>query len=186
MNSKIKKITIDAILLALLIVASKITIPIGPINLTLQIFVVLVICFTVNPIDALVILLTYIIMGLFGLPVFATNYAGIGYIYIPSFGFIIGFMGMAVTMFLIKRQKLIARNNKYHYFLTALILIFVDYLFGFLYAVLMIKVFMVIDLEISTLQILLKFVIIFIPFDIIKGVIASIVGQRINSSTVLE
>ena len=186
MNLKIKKITIDAILLGLLIVASKIAIPIGPINLTLQIFVVLVICFTVSPIDALIILLTYIVMGLFGLPVFATAYAGIGYIYVPSFGFIIGFIGMAVTMFFIKRQKLIARNNKHHYFLTALVLILVDYLFGFLYAVFMIKVFMVIDLEISTLQILLKFIIVFIPFDIVKGVIASIVSQRINNSAVLE
>jgi biotin transporter BioY len=45
---------------------------------------------------------------------------------------------------------------------------------------------MVIDLEISTIQILLKFIVVFIPFDIIKGVIASIVGRRINNSTVLE
>ncbi len=186
MNSKIKKITIDAILLALLIVASKIAIPIGPINLTLQIFAVLVICFTVNPIDALVILATYIVMGLFGLPVFATAYSGIGYIYVPSFGFIVGFIGMAVTMFFIKRQKLITKNKQYHYFLIAFLLILVDYIFGFLYAVLMIKVFMVIDLDISTMQILLKFIIVFIPFDIIKGVIASIVGRRINNSTVLE
>ncbi|MDD4056954.1 MAG: biotin transporter BioY [Bacilli bacterium] len=186
MNSKIKKITIDAILLALLIVASKIAIPIGPISLTLQIFAVLVICFTVSPMDTLIILSTYITMGLFGLPVFATAYSGIGYLYVPSFGFIIGFIGMALTMFFIKRQTLIAKNNKYYYVLTALILIAVDYLFGFLYAVLMIKVFMVIDLEISTIQILLKFIVVFIPFDIIKGVIASIVGRRINNSTVLE
>ncbi|HKM29833.1 MAG TPA: biotin transporter BioY [Bacilli bacterium] len=186
MNSKIKRITIDAILLALLIVASKIALPIGPISLTLQLFVVLVICLTVAPSDALIILASYIVCGLFGLPVFATAYSGIGYLYVPSFGFILGFMGMALAMFFMKRQKLISKDNKYYYFLTTLVLIAVDYLFGFLYAVVMIKVFMVIDLEISTMQILCKFIIVFIPFDIIKGVIASIVGRRINNSTVLD
>ncbi|MDD3171715.1 MAG: biotin transporter BioY [Bacilli bacterium] len=185
MNKKIKKITIDAILLALLIVASKISIPLGPINFTMQILVVLIICFTVLPMDALAILLSYIVMGLFGLPVFATAYAGIGYIYVPSFGFLIGFIGMALTMFIVKKKLLIEKNNKYMYFSVSILLIIVDYIFGFLYAVLMVKVFMIIDLDMTVMQILLKFIIIFIPFDIVKGIIASIIGRRINNSTVL-
>lgn len=178
--------TTDALLLALLIVSSKLSVPFGPINFTFQILLALIICLTVDAIDSLIIMLTYLIMGLLGLPVFATPTAGISYIYVPSFGFIIGFILMSISMFVIKKNRLAEKNNKYLYFISCLILLAIDYICGFVYAIVMIKVLNLIQIDISVVQILIKFILIFIPFDLIKCILACVVSRRINNSTILE
>ncbi len=96
-----KKITIydislSAILLALLIIGSKITIPLGFISLTMQLPVVFLIIFLTKKRLSVLIVATYLILGLVGLPVFSTG-GGFSYIYKPSFGFIIGFLVAAIV-----------------------------------------------------------------------------------------
>jgi biotin transport system substrate-specific component len=88
---KIKDLCIMAISLAIIIVASKINIQIGPIPLTLQTFSVFIVSLLLGSFKAFIVFLVYIILGLIGIPVFSSG-GGIAYIYMPSFGFIIGFL----------------------------------------------------------------------------------------------
>ena len=88
---RIKDLVMMAVCLALLVVCSKISIPIGPIPLTLQTFAVFIISLVLGVKKSVVVFLTYIILGLIGIPVFSTG-GGIQYVFMPSFGFIIGFL----------------------------------------------------------------------------------------------
>lgn len=89
-KNEIYYICITAILLALLIVSSKIVIPFPIIPMTLQTFVIILIPLLLKRRRSAVLFLIYISLGLMGLPVFSSG-GGFSYIYIPSFGFIVGF-----------------------------------------------------------------------------------------------
>ena len=65
----IKRITIDSIFLALLIVSAYIAIPISGISLTIQVLVVLLLALILPFVDSQFIILIYILMGLIGIPV---------------------------------------------------------------------------------------------------------------------
>lgn len=88
---KIKDLTIMAISLAILIICSKISFNIGIISLTLQTFAVVIISLLLKWKASAIVFITYIVMGLIGLPVFSTG-GGFQYVLLPSFGFIIGFL----------------------------------------------------------------------------------------------
>lgn len=70
----------------------KITIPVQPVpmHFTLQFFFVLLSALLLGAKRSLLCVCTYLIVGLCGLPVFATG-GGLAYILKPTFGFLIGF-----------------------------------------------------------------------------------------------
>ena len=106
----IKRIAIDSIFLALLIVSSYISIPISDISLTLQVLVVLLLALILPFIDAEIILVIYILMGLFGIPVFANFSGGISKIFTPSFGFLLSFILVPIIFKIISILKIKKEN----------------------------------------------------------------------------
>lgn len=88
---KIKDICMMGIMLAILIICSKISFNIGPIPITLQTFAVIILSFILKLKKALIIFGVYIVIGLIGIPVFSGG-GGYAYVLKPSFGFIIGFL----------------------------------------------------------------------------------------------
>lgn len=100
----IKDLCYMSIALSLLIVGSKISFNIGPIPLTLQTIMIAFICLLFKS-KSIIIILVYILMGLIGIPVFAS---GGGYVYLfkPSFGFIIGFLVQAICEAFINTDKI--------------------------------------------------------------------------------
>lgn len=77
-----------------LTVAAKIQVPVWPVHITLQSMVVAVIAGALGWRLGVATVALYIAEGLAGLPVFSTG-GGIGYIFSPSFGFIVGWLPMA-------------------------------------------------------------------------------------------
>ena len=118
---KIKDLCIMAISLAIIIVASKINIQIGPIPLTLQTFSVFIVSLLLGSFKAFIVFLVYIILGLIGIPVFSSG-GGIAYIYMPSFGFIIGFLLSAPII------GIASKSNKFYlkYILSMLGLLIIN------------------------------------------------------------
>ena len=102
----IKRIAIDSIFLALLIVSSYISIPLSDISLTLQVLVVLLLALILPFIDAEIIIIVYIVMGLFGIPVCSTFSGGISKIFTPSFGFILSFIFVPIIVKLLSKLKI--------------------------------------------------------------------------------
>lgn len=103
---KIKDLTLMSILLTLLIICSKLTIQIGPIPLTLQTFCVIIIDFILKIKKSMIVFASYILMGIIGIPVFSSG-GGFGYIFYPSFGFIIEFfLSCLITGLNISNKKI--------------------------------------------------------------------------------
>lgn len=85
-------LVLTALSIALIAVGAWITVPIGPIPFTLQVFVI-VLAFLVLP-DKLPIAAVagYLILGAIGVPVFSGMRGGIGVLMGPTGGFIIGYL----------------------------------------------------------------------------------------------
>lgn len=96
-KNKIYDLTLISVCLAIMILAAKISIPIGPIPVTLQTLAVFLISLILGTKKSIILFITYILLGLIGLPVFSSG-GGIQYIYMPSFGFIIGFLFASIII----------------------------------------------------------------------------------------
>ncbi len=124
-------LTLSALFCTLIIIGSFIRIPMpNMMPVTLQTFFVLLTAL-VLPIKASVLaIITYIALGLIGLPIFSGG-GGLGYILMPNFGFIIGFL-IATVIISVITQKL--QNRKlWQYILISLLGITVIYIIGILY-----------------------------------------------------
>ncbi len=88
------KISRMAIWLAIVSLLSTISIPIGPVPVTLQVFAIFLMAFFLSPLDSLVVMIGYTLLGMIGLPVFAGS-GGIGSIISPVGGYILGFIPSA-------------------------------------------------------------------------------------------
>lgn len=109
MKSNISKLSLDSIFIVLIIICSKISIPIGPIPVTLQLFAITITSFILPLKNTLICICTYIFLGLIGLPIFS-NGGGVSYFFYPSFGFIIGFVGYCILI------KIHTKNLFFKYF----------------------------------------------------------------------
>jgi biotin transport system substrate-specific component len=77
-----------------LTVAAKIQVPVWPVHITLQSMVVALLAGALGWRLGVAAVALYLAEGLSGLPVFSAG-GGIGYIFSPSFGFIVGWLPMA-------------------------------------------------------------------------------------------
>ena len=77
-----------------LTVAAKIQVPVWPVHITLQSMVVALLAGALGWRLGVATIALYLAEGLSGLPVFSAG-GGIGYIFSPSFGFIVGWLPMA-------------------------------------------------------------------------------------------
>ena len=91
---KVRRLTLTALLSALLIASAWISIPLpfSPVPLTLQSFVVLLLPVVVQPDLALHATLVYLLLGAMGLPVFANYRAGLDVLMGPTGGYLMGFL----------------------------------------------------------------------------------------------
>lgn len=92
MKLSTRDLIITALFAALTAVGGIISIPIGPVPITLQsLFVILAGIILGAKLGALS-QITYVILGLIGLPVFSGGTGGLGAVVSPTFGFLIGYI----------------------------------------------------------------------------------------------
>lgn len=91
-NNKVQRLAIIAISTAFLAVASQLTIPLPLVPLTLQTLAVGIIATLLKPLDSILAICLYLVLGAIGVPVFAGGAAGFGVILGPTGGFLIGFL----------------------------------------------------------------------------------------------
>lgn len=133
-NSKTKKLKIrdltrSSLFIALIAIGAHIKVPIPYIPFTLQFLFTNLCGLLLGGEIAFICIITYVLLGLIGLPVFTTG-GGISYILSPSFGYLIGF---AVGAYFAGKFM---ENKKYdnkNIFLAGLIDIILVYLFGAIY-----------------------------------------------------
>jgi biotin transport system substrate-specific component len=97
---------------ALTAIGARIQIPIPPVPMTLQFFVILLAGGLLGARLGLYSQLTYITLGLIGLPVFASG-AGLSYVLKPTFGYLIGFAIGAFVVGLYLKNKSVKTIKDY-------------------------------------------------------------------------
>ena len=97
---KIRNMVLSALFAALLAVCAWISLPLGPIQFTLQTFGIFLSLLTLGGKWGCVSVLVYIALGAMGLPVFSGFQGGIGVLFGPTGGCILGFMLTALLYWL--------------------------------------------------------------------------------------
>lgn len=91
-NSRTRSIVLCGLSIALLAVGAAIQLPLGPVPFTLQTLMLVLIALILSPKEAVVAVGGYLLLGMVGLPVFAGFKGGIGVLFGPTGGFLVGFL----------------------------------------------------------------------------------------------
>ena len=169
-TSTIKRITKNAIMLAMLCVIGMFSIPLGDnIKVSLQLLMVFIIGLTVETFyDGIIITGLYLLLGLFA-PVYAGFNAGVT----PTFGFVISFVVIAPIIHFL--NKLPIKNQFVRMSIACIVSLIICYFIGAL--------FLALYLHLNMQKALLIAVVPYVPFDIAKIVIAILVVSILNKRT---
>ena len=161
-TKQIKRMTRNAIMLALLCIVGMFSLPLGAnIKVSLQLLVVFIIGLTsASFIDTLIITSLYLVIGLF-IPVYAGFSAGVS----PTFGFVISFVILSLPLYFL--NKLPIKNHFIRMGIACFVSLLVCYAIG--------SIFLMLYLNLTLEKALLISVVPYIPFDIAKIVIAVLV-----------
>ena len=163
----VKRITKNAIYLALLCVIGMFAVPLGDnIKVSLQLLIVFIIGLTATSfVDTLIITGLYLSLGMF-LPIYAGFNAGIT----PTFGYVISFVVISIPLYFL--NKLPIKNDFIRIGLACFVSLIIVYIIGTL--------FLMLYLNLSIEKALLFSVVPYIPFDIAKIIIATLVVKLLN------
>jgi len=175
MKISTKNMILTSLFAALMAVSAVfIAIPLGPVNFTLQVFFVILSGIILGPKCGPLSQILYLAMGLIGLPVFSGGMGGISYIFAPSFGYILGFI---LASYII--GKLVERYRNYTFkniFAASILGLVVIYAVGFPYLYLVLT--KVAGAELGFSAVFKSGVLVFLPGDIIKCILATLLGIK--------
>ena len=169
-TNTIKRITKNAIMLAMLCVIGMFSLPLGDnIKVSLQLLMVFIVGLTVATFyDGMIITGLYLLLGLV-----APIYAGFSVGVTPTFGFVISFV--VITPIIYFLNKLPIKNDFLRMSIACIVALIICYLIGAL--------FLALYLHLDIQKALLIAVVPYVPFDIAKIVIAILVVSILNKRT---
>lgn len=175
----IRSIAKMAMLLALLVVSSYISINTGVLKFTLQLLVIFIIGLCSTMLESVIIVSLYIILGVLGLPIFANFGGGFAYLLSPTFGFVYSFLIGVMVMQVIKNAfRKIQKYKILEYTLMCLACLFVVYLIGLIHFYFVYNYYL--DKSSTFGNAIMLTVVPYIPFDILKIVVAIITKLTID------
>ncbi len=104
---QIRSLAYAAEFAALIGIFSLIVIPIGPVPITLQVLFIAYTGLILGPKRAMLSVFIYLLAGLAGLPIFAGGKAGIGVLFGPSGGYLVGFIILTFFAGIAKNKSLL-------------------------------------------------------------------------------
>lgn len=169
-------LTLSALFCTLICISSFIRIPIpNMMPMTLQTFFVLL-TGLVLPIKASTLAtVTYMALGLVGLPIFSGG-GGLGYVLMPNFGFIIGFVLASVIMSVVTEK--LKKRSFWQYFAISLLGISIIYIIGILYFAFITNVYYKSDY--SAIWFIQTVFLPFLPKEIICIILSSLSAYKIR------
>ena len=107
-NSRTRSIAFTALAVAIIVVCAWVTIPIGPIPFTLQMFAITFAIVVLEPKQCMSAIIAYLVLGTIGVPVFSGMRGGFGVLAGPTGGFLWGYIfGVALAcgfLYLMRRR----------------------------------------------------------------------------------
>lgn len=165
-KSAIFNMTSCALMAALMCVLCPVSVPIGPIPISLSILVILLTVFVLGTWRALVSYTVYLLLGAVGMPVFSGFQGGLAKLAGPTGGYLAGFWLMILVAGLIMEKS---KRNLLITILGMLVGVAVDYAVG--------TAWFVFQTESTVAHALDVCVYPFIPFDAAKIVVAVLLGS---------
>ncbi len=169
-------LTLSALFCTLICIGSFIRIPMPNLMpVTLQTFFVLLTGLVLPLKASTLAITTYIALGIIGLPIFSGG-GGLGYVLMPNFGFIIGFLiATVIISFVIQKLKY---SKLWQYIVISLIGITVIYIIGILYFAFITNVYN--NNEYSAIWFIQTVFLPFLPKEIICIILASLSAYKIR------
>lgn len=168
---KTTELTKIALLVALLSVSSYIIIPLpfSPVSITAQTIVINLIALILTAGQTAITIGIWVLLGAVGFPVFSGGTGGLGRLFGPTGGYILGYFIAAIVISLLKGKK----NQMFHYCVVTIILgIPIIYLFGWSW--------MKFVTEMEWKASFFAAVVPFFPGDIVKCIMASMTAVVLN------
>lgn len=166
---KIKTITTCALFAALMCICGPLSVPIGPVPVSLTNLVLYLAVMVLDTKKTFISYIVYLLIGIVGLPVFSGFQGGIAKVAGPTGGYLVGFLLMIVI------GGIIMEKTKANIALTIVGMILgtaVCYAFGTIWFM------MIMDYELAPALTLCVWP--FVPFDLIKMAVAVPVGKIIR------
>ena len=155
-----KNLSLMALMSALLCLLAPISIPIGPVPITLSIFIIYIISYILDANSALISVFIYLLMGIVGLPVFAGYKSGLG-----------------VISYLVVVYISSYYNNKYYYNkILQLLFMFITLILCYVCGTIWFSIFK----KMTFIESLFICVFPFIITDVIKIIAACMLGNEIR------
>lgn len=172
----IMTLTLSALFCALICVGSFVRIPMpNMMPITLQTFFVLLTAL-VLPLKASVFATaTYMALGLIGLPIFSGG-GGLGYVLMPNFGFIIGFVVTSVIMSVVTQK--INKRAFWQYTTISLLGVTIIYIIGIFYFIFITNVYN--ESDYSVIWFIQTVFLPFLPKEILCVILASLSAYKIR------
>ncbi|WP_319583173.1 biotin transporter BioY [uncultured Pseudodesulfovibrio sp.] len=85
-----------ALMAALIGAGAYLIVPVGPVPVSMQPFFIFLAGYLLGPRHAFLAMALYLLAGIIGLPVFAGGKSGLGYAFGPTGGYLLGFLGTAL------------------------------------------------------------------------------------------
>lgn len=171
---KIRDIVLCGFFAALAAVGAFIRIPVPLVPFTLQITFTTLAGYLLGGKKAMTSVLIYVILGLIGVPVF-TEGGGFGYIFKPTFGYLIGFaLGAYITGKLTEKKS----SPSYGYLLlSGFAGMSVVYIVGLIYCYMISRFWL--SLDVTAWQVLLSGFILVAPGNIVLTFLAALIAKRL-------
>lgn len=169
----IYEMTTTALMAAVMCILGPLSIPIGPVPISLTVVSVLLAAFLIGPKLGTLSYLVYLLLGIFGLPIFSGGTGGLAKVAGPTGGYLLGFIFMALISGIFIEKFM---DRWYLVFLGMVLSLVVEYIFGTIWFIYQQK---------CTLADAMKWCVTpFIPWDLVKIVIVMVVGYQIRKRLV--
>lgn len=169
---KLRDLLFSALFSALISVLAYVSIPLpfSPVPITGQTFGVMLAGLLLSPLQAFMSVLTFLLLGAVGVPVFSQGRAGIGVLVGPSGGYLLGFLIGAVVISILCRNK----NNILRMAVSAIIGgIIVVYLLG--------VPWLGYTTGMGIKEAVMGGALFYLPGDLIKVIVSVILAKKINA-----
>lgn len=173
-QSKTRDYVLCALFAALIAIGAFIKIPVPVVPFTLQFLFTTLAGLLLGPRLGAMSVLLYIVVGLIGIPVFAEG-GGLGYVFKPSFGYLLGFaLGAAIAGYIAERAaSLTVGRLAWGNFLNLLVV----YLTGMVYFYCISNFYL--DKPIAIWPLILYCFILAVPGDSVLCYVAAVLGKRL-------
>ncbi len=172
---KTKDMILIALFATLTTIGAYISIPIGVVPFTFQTLFVMLSGLLLGSKKGALSMIVYVLMGLVGMPVFANGLSGIGIIFKPTFGYLIGFIVASYIIGLIHEKT---KHFKF-YFIAPFVGLVAIYIIGVPYLYYIFNTIIYPDMPIDGMMALKYGFFPFIAFDLIKAALAGFIGMTV-------